>query len=83
MGELTPVRSCDGRMIGMYGSAFAVTNHKWKEGNDPQRLDSMKLRMDRPITAQLQKAYRFMTYTGLPVSSYKQLESDTPFPPPT
>ena len=72
MGELTPVRSCDGRMIGMYGSAFAVTNHKWKEGNDPQRLDSMKLHMDRPITAQLQKAYRFMTYTGSPVlSSYE------------
>ena len=57
MGELTPVRSCDGRLIGIGASEY-----------DDQ--DTTSSSMQRPITKRMQKAYRFLTSTGDNIRDY-------------
>merc|ERR1711871_1083569 len=54
MGELTPVRSCDGRLIGTM-----VTK-------DHNSIDDIQ----RPITTRMQKAYRYPTSTGNDIQDY-------------
>ena len=55
MGELTPVRSCDGRLIGMGARE-----------NDDKDVSAIQ----RPITTRMQKAYRYLTSTGEDIRDY-------------